>query len=135
MRSLGQFQIFYYFFFKKDYTHTYQRNVGCENCKQSPRILRFASMCVLTIGECEGSCIKLRSLHLRGKKVTYSLIWVFVLLLGCVFMFLVLLVRAKAFHKKKMKKNDKFKNVLITSFTLLLTCPYISICCTGVGQD
>ena len=51
------------FFLRKDFTHTYWRNVGCEDCKQSPRVLRFVSMCVLTIGECEDSCVKLRSLH------------------------------------------------------------------------
>ena len=42
--------------------------------------------------------------HLRGEKATYSLICAFVLLLGCVFvllMILVLLVCAKSFRKKK----------------------------------
>ena len=57
-------------------------------------------------------CIK----NILGKKVTYSLICVFVLLLGCVFVLLVLLVLAKSFRKK----NKEFKTALITSFTLLL---------------
>ena len=56
------------FFLRKDFTHTYWRNVGCEDCKQSPRVLRFVSMCVLTIGECEDSGGKLRSLHLIKHK-------------------------------------------------------------------
>ena len=55
----------FFFFLRKDFTHTYWRNVRCEDCKQSPRILRFVSMCVLTISACEDSCVKLRSLHLN----------------------------------------------------------------------
>ena len=47
-----------------------------------------------------------------------SLISVFVLLFGCVFVLLVLLVRSKSFCKKI--KNKKFKTALITSFILLL---------------
>ena len=47
-----------------------------------------------------------------------SLICVFVLFFGYVFVFFVLLARAKSFRKK----NKKFKTVLMTSFILLLTC-------------
>ena len=42
----------------------------------------------------------------KGKKVTYSLICVFMLLLGCVFVLLVLLMRAKSFRKKKNKSLE-----------------------------
>ena len=92
------------------HTHTHRRNVGREDCKQSPRILRFVSMYVLTIGECEDSCVKLRSQHYiitsKGGKDTYSLICVFVLLPGrlCAFLLLLgcvfVLVCVKSFCKK-----------------------------------
>ena len=45
----------------------------------------------------------------------------FVLLLGCIFVLLVLLVSAKSFGTKKtIIKNKEFKTALIASFTLLL---------------
>ena len=44
---------FLLFFFYEKISHT--RNVRCDDCKQSPHILRFVSMCVLTIRECEDS--------------------------------------------------------------------------------
>ena len=56
----------------------------------------------------------------KRKKVTYSLICVFALLLGCVFVLLVLLallMRAKSFRKKEIE----FKTALMTSFTSLLS--------------
>ena len=62
--------------------------------------------------------------HLSWKKATYLLIYVFVLLFGCVFVLyvlsvlfvlFVLFVSAKSFRKKK---NKGFKTALLTSFTI-----------------
>ena len=71
----------------------------------------------------------------KREKATYSLIGVFVLLLGCVFVLLMvlmllvllmLLVRAKSFRKKK-----EFKTALMTSFKLLLLSIVVTCCTTG----
>ena len=81
---------------------------------------------------------KIKNVHkkrLRGKK---SLICLFMFLCFCLsvsvfFAHFLLFGRVKSF-RKKIKINKEFKNALITSFTLLLSCNYLNvfICCSIV---
>ena len=60
------------FFSQKNFTHTYYQNIRCQDSKQSPHILRFVSMCVLTISECEDSYIRLKLYTIIKHKNAYK---------------------------------------------------------------